>query len=94
LVKEWRDGFTSAGNQRVGPLYVEPSTIDHTSGAPDTYATSAEESEVSTNEFAFGSYPIEEPKTSADELASFSDPAEEPETGVDKLVFTLILALR
>jgi hypothetical protein len=81
LTKEWRNGFISAANERVGSLNAEPSTLgssNYTLDATDSYPTSAEESEVSADELALTSYPIEEPKTSVDEpaLTSFSYPVD------------------
>jgi hypothetical protein len=96
LTKEWRDGFISAANERVGSLNAEPSTLEssnYTSDATDTYSTPAEESEVSADELALNStsfsYPVKETETSADELVftSFSRPIED-EVSDDELSLT------
>ena len=75
LAKEWRDGFISTANERVGSLSAEPPTLDsHPSDTTETYIP--EESETSADELALTSfsYPVEEPETSAGELVvtSFS----------------------
>jgi hypothetical protein len=72
LAKEWRDGFISTANERVGSLSAEPPTLDsHPSDTTETYIP--EESETSADELA---------------LTSFSYPVEEPETSAGKLVVT------
>ena len=75
LAKEWRDGFISTANERVGSLSAEPPTLNsHPLDTTETYIP--KESETSADELALTSfsYPVEEPETSAGELVvtSFS----------------------
>jgi hypothetical protein len=92
LAKEWRDGFISTANERVGSLSAEPPTLDsHPSDTTETYIP--EESETSADELALTSfsYPVEEPETSADELVvtSFSHPVED-DISADELDHTYV----
>ena len=91
LAKEWRDGFISTANERVGSLSAKLPTLDsHPSDTTETYIS--EESETSADELALTpfSYPVEEPETSADELivTSFSHPVED-DISADELDHTI-----
>jgi hypothetical protein len=84
LAKEWRDGFISAANERVGPLNAEPPTLEssnYSRPSDNTDTCVPEESDTSADELALTSFscPAEEPETSADELSftSFSHPVED-----------------
>jgi hypothetical protein len=91
LAKEWRDGFISTANERVGSLSAEPPTLDsYPSDTTEAYIP--EESETSADELALTSfsYPVEEPETSADELVvtSFSHLVED-DISADELDHTI-----
>jgi hypothetical protein len=78
LAKEWRDGFISAANERVGSLKttLESSNYSRPSDTIETHL--ARESETSADELALTS-------------TSFSYHVEEPDTSADELVFTSFL---
>lgn len=93
LAKEWRDGFTSAANERVGSQNAAPSTgesSNYSRPSDNTYTYVPEESDTSADELALTSfsYPVE-PETSANELVftSFSHPIED-EISADELALT------
>jgi hypothetical protein len=80
LAKEWRDGFISTANERVGSLSAEPLTLNnHPLDTTEAYIP--KESKTLADELALTSfsYPIKELETSADELVvtSFSHPVED-----------------
>jgi hypothetical protein len=74
LTKEWRDGFISTANDKLGSLKLGLSILESSncSGPSDTIAAS----------------PIMESETSSDEHTALPYPVEEPETAADEIVFT------